>query len=398
VATNLYLRRERATGGWWMLLYQSPVTGKRTEMSLGPYELISTTQAKMLALKHRVAILEGRCPLAERRAAEAARKAAHASKAPTFRAAFDLYLAAHESGWRNAKHRAQWSSTVETYAYPVLADLPVDRIGTAEVMQVLEPIWYQKPETASRLRGRIENVLAFCRVREWRQGENPAAWKGHLAKLLPARDKVKPEQHLAALAWQELPTLYQKLAQQKDVSALALRYVLLTVLRTSEALGMPAKGEISRITRTHTLPPERTKAHRVHRTPLSTEALAVLDKAEAIRTGATYLFNSGRGGQLSDMALLMKLRGLYPDRKVTVHGLRSSFRDWCSEHGIPRELAERQLAHTVRDATEAAYLRTDALDPRRRLMERWSKFLLAPVVKDDTKVTSIEKERHRRAE
>lgn len=387
VATNLYLLRDSPERAWWIFLYRSAILRKRVEMSLGPLELISTSKAKELALRYRVQLLERRCPLTERQAEAAARKAAHASKAPSFRAAFELYMAAHEAGWRSQVHRSQWSSTIETYAYPVLAELAVDRVTTADVMRVLEGIWYQKPETASRVRGRIEAVLDYCTARHWREGENPARWKGHIAKLLPSREKVKPEQHHAALPWQELPALYQKLVQQPDVSALALRYVLLTLLRTSEALDTPAEGEIDLATKTHVLPAARMKAGREHRIPITGQMVSVIAQAEPIRTG-TYLFNGAKGGPLSNMALLMKLRGLFPDRKVTIHGLRSGFRDWCSETGISRELAERQLAHAVRDATERAYLRTDALDPRRQLMERWSRFLLTPTV-DDAQIIAL---------
>jgi integrase len=371
-----------------MFLYRSPVSGKRVEMSLGPTSLVSVTQAKALTLKHRVALLEGRCPLTERRAQQAALRAQRPAKVPSFHDAFRFCLAAHESGW-GTKNRVQWTNSIEVYAYPVLRDLPVNHIGTAEVMLVLEPIWHTKPETASRVRQRIEKVLDYCAARHWRTGDNPARWRGHISTLLPSPEKVRPLQHFAALDWHELPALYQALAEHQDVSALALRYVLLTAMRTGEVLGA-TPDEIDQATRTHVVPARRMKAGKEHRAPLSAEALRVLAQAAGIRTGPT-IFCGARAGQLSDMALLMKLRGLYPERRVTTHGMRSAFRDWCSEHGVPRELAERQLAHTVRDATEAAYLRTDVLDPRRVLMERWAQFLTAPA-DDDQRVVPIRRE------
>lgn len=376
ITTNLYLRQvaERA---WWIFLYRSPVTRRRVEMSLGPVALVTPTKAKELTLRYRVMLLERRCPLTERRAAEAARKAGQASQAPSFAATFERFYAAHQAAWRNAKHRWQWQHTIETFAYPVLGQMPVDRITTGDVTRVLEPMWFEKTETASRLRGRIEATLDYAKSRGWRSGDNPARWKGHLAQLLPAPEKVKPEGHHAALPWQELPALYQKLARDSDVSALALRYTLLTVLRSGEVLGTPPEGEINRAEKVHVIPPARMKAHREHRVPLPAEALGVIDQAEAIRTSQHYLFPGAKGGRLSDMALLMRMRGIYPDRKVTVHGIRSSFRDWASEHQISRELPERQLAHVVRDATERAYLRSDILDPRRAMMTRWAQFLLA---------------------
>ncbi len=375
VATNLY-RRTTGAQSWWMFLYRSPVSSKRIEMSLGPTSLVNITQAKALTLKHRVALLEGRCPLRERQAEQAARRAQHAPKAPSCRKAFDLYLAAHEGAWRNPKHRQQWQNTIETYAYPILRDLPVSGITTAEAMQILEPIWRKKTETASRVRQRIESVLDFAAARNWCAPPNPARWKGHLAKLLPAPGKITTTRHHAAIPWQAMPALYQSLAGQQDATALALRYVCQTVLRTSEVLAA-TPAEIDHSTRTHIVPAARMKAGREHRVPLAAEALRVLVQAAAIRTGAT-IFCGARGGPLSDMALLLRLRRLYPGQRFTVHGLRSAFRDWCSELAVPGELAERQLAHAVADKTEAAYLRTDALDPRRVLMQRWSDFLTQP--------------------
>jgi integrase len=384
VDINLYLRR---TGGhgWWILLYRSPLTGRRVEMSLGPVGLLTRTEVKQAVLRHRVALQEGRCPLSERKATQQARKAAHAhslATAPVFRAAFGLYLQAHQSGWRNPKHRQQWANTLETYAFPVLADLPVDRIGVGAVQQVLQPIWLDKPETASRVRGRIEAVLDFAKANGWRPdgSENPARWRGHLDHLLPRGGRAT--RHHAALPWQELPALYQRLVGlsvgQADVAALALRYLMLTLLRSGEVLGA-VPGEIDRATRTHVIPPERMKAGKEHRVPLTGQALRVLGEAEAIRTGP-FVFSGARGGRLSDVALLKRLRGLCPDQRPTptVHGMRSAFRDWTSEIGTAREHAERQLAHVVSNQVEAAYLRSDVLDPRRVLMARWEAFLLAP--------------------
>lgn len=390
VTTNLYRRR---TGGhaWWILLYRSPVTGRRTEMSLGAIELLTVTTAKKLTIQHRATINAGRCPLTERRAEQAARKARIAPSAPTFRETFRLCLAARAKGWKR-KNLVQWERSIAAYALPILGDLLVNEIGVAEVMQVLQPIWYDKPETASRVRARIEGALDFAKVRGWRDGPNPAVWRAHLDQLLPARSQVRPERHFSAIGWAEAPGLYQTLAGHQDVSALALRYVLLTALRTGEVLGA-TPAEIDRTSCTHVIPAERMKAGREHRVPLTAEALRVLDQAEALRTGAA-IFCGARGGQLSDMALLMKLRGLYPGRKVTTHGMRSAFRDWCSEMSVARELAERQLAHGVKDATERAYLRTDALDPRRALAERWTQFLTAPAKAGG--VTDIEVERRAR--
>lgn len=385
VATSLYVSGPSPKSGSWIFLFRSPLTGRRREMGLGPLELVTRARAKELALAYRLALLQGRDPLAEREAEEARRKAEQASRAPTFREAYGMFVDAHEKSWRNPKHRWQWVETPKVYVFPVLGDVAVDRIATADVLRVLQPIWHSRTETASRLRSRIETVLNFCAVRGWRSGANPAAWRGNLQHVLPSPKKSVV--HHAAVAWRDLPRLYQKLAGQADVSALALRYVVLTLLRTTEVIRTPAAGEINRPARMHVIPASRMKAKREHRVPLGDEALHVIAQAEERRAGE-YLFASPRGGLLSDMALLQKLRGIVPG--TTVHGLRSSFRDWCSEHGVPRELAERQLAHRVADAVEAAYLRTDAFDPRRQLMARWEAFLLAPVSEQDADVVHLD--------
>jgi integrase len=393
VAPNLYLvRRTAEAPGAWVFIYASPLTGKRTEMGLGPARDLSVTQAKIEALEHRLTLLKGRCPLTERRAAEeAARKElARPARSPshTFKAVAKLYIAAHQAGWKNAKHGAQWAATLEAYAYPILGDLPVGKIGVGEVMDVLEPIWRTKTETASRVRGRIEAVLDYAKARSWRSGENPARWRGHLDALLPARSKVAKVKHHAAVPWKELPALYQGLVGQDDVSALALRYAILTGLRTGEVIGTPAKGEIDTGAEVHTIPEARMKAGREHRVPLSDEAIAVLAKAEEVRTG-DWMFNGAVAGRpLSNMALLEKVRGLAPG--ATTHGMRSAFRDWARENGVSREFAEAALAHTVRDKTERAYARGDLLEPRRDVMQRWADFLTGRAAKSGDNIASLD--------
>jgi integrase len=318
----------------------------------------------------------------------------------TFRAVCDLYLAAHEPTWRNAKHRAQWRSTLDTYVHPIMGDMPVAEIGVGAVMRAIEPIWSTKTETASRVRMRIEAVLDYARARGWRTGDNPARWRGHIENLLPKRSKAQTVEHHAALPWKEIGAFMAKLADQDGTAALALRFTILTAARTSEAIEA-RWSEFDINAAVWTIPPERMKAGREHRVPLSAEAIGILRTLQAVRTvglrtpGAdaepspadakaqTYVFPGARPGKsLSNMAMAALLRRM--DRgDLTVHGFRSTFRDWAGEStNYPRELAEAALAHTLKDKTEAAYARGDALEKRRRLMRDWATFCGRPFITD----------------
>ncbi len=370
VADNLY-RVVDARRDSWVFIFRSPLTGRRREMGLGPADTVSTARARELALRHRLAVLEGRDPLEERRAALPKRE-----NVLTFRQVAELYIGAHEKSWRNPKHRAQWPSSLEAYVYPVLGDVAVKDVDTGMIMRVLEPIWPIKSETAARVRGRVEIVLNYAAARHWRQGDNPARWRGHIENLLPRRSKVKPVMHHAAVGWHELPALWGELATREDISALALKFTLLTAVRTGEAIGA-RWGEIDPVNKLWTVPADRMKAGREFRVPLSTTAIAVLDELAAIRQG-DYLFPGAKVGRpVSNMTMLMALRRLRPG--MTTHGtVRSGFRDWASEHGIAGEVAEGCLAHTIENKVEAAYRRGDLLEPRRMAMERWARFLTDP--------------------
>jgi integrase len=373
VAPCLYLVKDQEPGSW-SLMYASPIKGRRVAMGMGSARDIPLRQAKAEALEYRGMVARGRCPLTERQAEQAARKAAVPVAGRTFKAVAEAYIHAHAPGWANAKHARQWTSSLAAYAYPVLGPLPVNRIDVAEIMDVLEPIWRVRPETARRVRGRIESVLDYARARKWRAGDNPARWRGHLAELLPARSKIRPVRHQPAVPWRELPELYQRLAADGSVSALALRYTIVTALRTSEVLGSTVE-EIDRAQAVHVVPAERTKPRRLLRVALSAEALTILEQAEALRS-SQYLFGGVRIGRpLGANALAVKLRGLRDG--VTVHGFRSSFRDWCSETQVHPELAERALGHVVQGKTERSYLRSDAFEARGPVMEAWATFLTA---------------------
>jgi integrase len=290
----------------------------------------------------------------------------------TFDEATERYIAAHESSWRNAKHRQQWRNTLSTYAGPMIGKMPVGDIVMDDVLRVLEPIWETKAETASRVRGRIENVLDWARVRGLRDGINPAAWRGQLAHLLPARNKARSVKHHPALPWRQLPQFMTELRDNTAISAKALAFTILTAMRTTEVI--EAKWiEIDIEAGVWTVPKERMKAGREHRVPLPKAAHAVLGALPLV-DGNAYVFPGTRKGRpLSNMAMLELVRGLRPG--LTVHGFRSTFRDWAAEAtNFPRELAEAALAHVLGSATERAYQRGDLFEKRREMMTAWAEF------------------------
>lgn len=281
----------------------------------------------------------------------------------TFDQCSAAYIAAHQAGWHNFKHRQQWTHTLRDYASPIFGALPVEAIDTALVMRVLEPIWATKSSTASRVRGRIESILDWAKVRGYREGENPARWKGHLDHLLPARGKVKKALHHAALPYTEVPAFMARLRGEEGVAAKALSFLILTAVRRGEVLGA-RWGEIDLAAKVWTIPAKRMKAGREHRVPLSSEALAILQSMPPIND---VVF------PVSGEAMWKTLRSIEID--ATAHGFRSSFRDWCGEEtSFPREVAEAALAHLSGDSTERAYRRLDALEKRRELMEAWAGF------------------------
>ncbi len=363
---GLYLNVTETGARSWVFMWK--VAGRRREMGLGSARDVPLARARELAAECRTIIAAGRDPLQVRAESQAAGR-----KVPTFGECADEFIAAKQSEWRNEKHRAQWSMTLTTYAAP-LRKLPVDAIDTAAVLSVLKPIWQAKPETASRFRGRIEQVLDAAKAQGHRMGENPARWRGHLDKLLAKRQKLTRGHH-AAMPYSKVPAFLCELRgrQTGSVSALALEFAILTAARSGEVLGA-RWDEVDKHANIWTVPPVRMKAAREHRVPLSTRALAVLGEAEEARTG-DFVFPGSRGGRpLSVMAMEMVLRRMNVDN-VTVHGFRSAFRDWAgNETHVPREIAEAALAHIIGDAAERAYRRGDALERRRALMEAWANY------------------------
>lgn len=336
--------------------------GRSQEMGLGGSD-VSLAMARERTANARQVLAAGQNPIDAARLAKVRR--------PTFGQVADEFLAAKASEWRNSKHRAQWNMTLEKYAGPLRAR-PVDEIDTAAVLEVLQPLWRHIPETASRLRGRIETVLDAARARGLigQHEANPARWRGHLDKLLPKRQKLTRGHH-AAMPFTEVPAFLAQLRERESVAALALEFTILTAARTSETLG--AKWtEINLARKLWTVPAVRMKGGREHRVPLSNRATAILEALAATKTGEYVFPGQCLGKPLSSMAMEMILRRTEA-HGVTVHGFRSSFRDWCGEVSrFPREVAEAALAHVAGDQTERAYRRGDALEKRRALMEAWA--------------------------
>ena len=369
---GLWLQVRDAGRRSWLLRYM--LAGQARSMGLGSVEDVSLAEARDLAREARKLARAGVDPIAQRREM---RRAGH-GQGMTFKDVALLYVASHEGTWRNAKHRQQWTSTLDAYAHPILGSLPVPSVDVGAVLRVLEPIWREKPETASRLRGRIESILDYARARGWRDGENPARWRGHLAELLPSRAKVRAVEHHAALPWRDAPAFMALLAKQEGVAAKALQFTILTAARTNEALGMVWE-ELDLDTATWTVPAGRMKGKREHRVPLSGPALAILREMQPGAAPDTFVFPGMKPGKsLSDMAMTAVLRRMKRD-DLTVHGFRSSFRDWCAEQtAYPREVAEAALAHTLKDKVEAAYRRGDLFERRARLMAEWAGYLARP--------------------
>lgn len=363
----------------WLLRYQSP-TGKRREMGLGSLEKVSLATARDLADVAKAQAGRGIDPI-EQRKKDRADAALEAARGITFRQAAEAYVKAHSSSWRNDKHRAQWTATLETYAYPILGALPVAKVDVGLVLRVLEPIWTEKRETASRLRGRLETILDWATVRGYRSGENPARWRGHLQMALPRKSKAV--KHHAALPFAQLGAFMEDLRAVDGLGAVALQLCILSATRTTETLSAQW-SEFDLDAALWTIPAERMKAHREHRVPLSRQAVKLLRQLrKAAPPKARYVFPSAtakRSAQrpLSNMAMTMTLRRLGRGA-ITVHGFRSTFRDWAGEHtNFPREVAEAALAHTVKDKVEAAYRRGDALQKRRQLMQAWADYCDRP--------------------
>ena len=376
-----------ADGGNKVWLYRYKAHGKVREMGLGPVRDVSLAEAREAAREARRLRRTGSDPIDTKRARKAAARL-DAAKLTTFSQCAAAYIENHRAAWTNPKHAAQWESTLRTYAYPVFGNLPVAAVDTALVVKVLDPIWSAKPETASRLRGRIEAVLDFATVRGHRVGENPARWKGHLQEALPAKSKVRKVKHHAALPYAEVGAFMADLRQREGDAAAALEFAILTAARTGEVIGA-RWSEIDIAAAVWTIPDERMKAGHQHRVPLSDQALAVLRRMVSKKVNDVVFSGQRPGRELSNMALLMMLRRMDRD-DITAHGFRSTFRDWAAEHtGVAREVAEAALAHAIENRVEAAYRRGDLFEKRRVLMQQWGSFCDQQPIDGGTTVVPI---------
>lgn len=354
----------------WILRIK--VGDRRRDMGLGAFPGVTLAQAREKAREARHLVDLGQDPVLERNRTRSKLLATQAS-AITFESAARKLIDAKSAEWSNPKHVAQWTTTLETYVYPVIGKVHVTDVQQAHIMQVLEPIWTVKTETASRVRGRIENVLDWARARGYRTGDNPARWRGHLDKLLATPSKISKVKHYKAVPIDSASDFYSALTLCAGTAARALEFTLLTAARSGEVRGA-TWGEIDTVTGVWTVPAARMKGKKEHRVPLSKAAIKILRDAPRM-AGNDYIFAAPRGGKLSDMSLTAVMRRMKSD--CVPHGLRSTFRDWAAERtAYPRELAEMALAHALDNKVEAAYRRGDLLEKRRAMMEEWSAFLV----------------------
>lgn len=353
---------------------------KRRDIGLGGFPEITLAMAREKAREAKEQIRQGTDPVAERKAAKAALVAEQAKVEMTFEQAAIQCHAAKAPEFRSAKHKRDWLSSLEIHAFPVIGKLPVHAVALPHVQKVLEPIWQGRTETATRVRGRIEAVLAWATVSKYRTGDNPARWRGNLEAVLAKPGKLKHVEHHRAIEWKDAPEFMQKLRGREGMAARALEFLILTAARSGEVRGA-TWDEIDLDRKLWTVPAERMKAQREHVVPLSEAAIKLL-KAVPRMQGSPFVFAAPRGGALSDMSLSAVMRRMKVE--AVPHGFRSTFRDWVSETtSYPHEVAEKALAHTIPNAVERAYRRGDLLAKRIRLMEQWAAFLNAPVKTGD---------------
>lgn len=353
-------------------IYRYSFSGRRRDMGLGSFSDLSLEQARHKATQYRSQVLQGIDPIECKRQQVDANNKAYAKRI-TFQQCINSYLEAHGDAWKSAKHRAQWRSTLETYAGPVIGNLNVASVDAGLVLRVLEPIWKTKTETATRLRGRIENILDWATVRGFREGDNPARWKGHLDKLLASPSKIARVKHFTALPYKEIPSFMMQLRTQEGIGASALEFAILTASRSGEVRGA-LWPEIDMTERMWTIPGERMKAGREHRVPLSDATFTVIERMKECHVSNHVFPGAKQDKPLSDMSLTAVLKRMGRG-DLTAHGFRSTFRDWASETTtFPREVCEMALAHTIENKVEAAYRRGDLFEKRILLMNEWAAY------------------------
>ncbi len=386
---GLYLQVKNGGRSW---VFRYMYGGKPRYMGLGAFPEVPLAKARRKAEECRALLNDGIDPIGARDERVLTARLAAASSV-TFKHAAERYIDAHKAGWRNAKHAEQWQSTLENYAFPLLGALPVQAIDTGLVVKVLQPIWNEKTETATRLRQRIEAVLDWAKANGYRQGDNPARWRGHLDKLLPKASKVHKVTHFEAMPYAELPAFFPHLTERDTISAKALAFTILTAARSGETRN-GRLGEVDFKGALWTVPGERTKSGREHRVPLTKEALSLLRALPHLRNDEpeTLLFPNAQDRALSDTAMRKYLQDDMKKAGLTVHGFRSTFRNWAAEQTIvPGEIAEAALGHVNGDKTEAAYLHSDFFERRRKLMEMWARFCTSGAASSGKKIIPFRK-------
>src|SRR5262245_45103766 len=367
---SLYLRI--APGDSKQYVFRYIRDGPLHDMGIGPTHTLTLVEARERATEARKLLLDGIDPLQAKRARFAALRAADAS-AVTFRQCTEDFIKANEVKWTNAQHRREWSWSLRKYVYPIIGSMPVAAIDTPLVLKVLKPIWEKTPETASRVRGRIENVLGWATVHHYRAGDNPARWGGLLEHALPARSKIAKVEHHAALPYAEIGAFVAKLRQDSGVAAACLQFITLTAARLDEARSA-TWDEIDLPNRIWIVPAPRMKADKEHRVPLSAGAVVILKQMQEIQQ-SDYVFPGRLEGRPIGDNTIWRLAKEAAGSDITIHGLRSSFRDWAAERtSFPREVAEMALAHAIPNAVERAYRRSDLFEKRRKLMGTWAEF------------------------
>ena len=370
-----YWTEERDATGQIVRDEMGKVRGRSREMGLGSFNVVNLEHARELAGEYRKLRRQGVDPIEMRRKAKT-EAALSAAKSITFAKCAQDYIKSHRAGWRSAKNLQQWENTLATYAEPIIGALPVQAVDTALMCKVLEPIWTTKPETASRVRRRIESILDWAKVRGYREGENPARWRGHLDKLLPARSKVRKVKHHAALPYAEMPAFMAELHKREDTSARALEFAILTAARSGEVLAARWE-EFDLAGAVWAVPAEHMKTGKEHRVPLAPRTVKIVK--DMVRSSEFVFPRDKSGKPLSERALWKKLRHMKVEN-ASAHGFRSTFRDWAAERtNYPNHVVEMALAHAIGDSVEAAYRRGDLFDKRRRLMDEWARFCNAPV-------------------
>lgn len=361
----------------WIFRYMR--NGVAHNMGLGSIRVVGLAEARLSAAEAQRELFHGIDPLEAKRATQSN------SRTVTFKDAARTYIEIHTPTWKNAKHATQWTNTLKEYAEPVIGKRSVDQIDRSHIIRILEPIWLEKAETATRVRGRIEKILDWAAAEGYRSGTNPAQWKGNLEHLLPKRQVKKRTKHLAALPWQDLPDFYAKLTNQDGVAALALRFTILTASRTSQVrFATNDEFDLQESSALWTIPGERMKMNKEHRVPLTKPTI---DLVKQCSSSNAYTFSPFSDKALSENGMLSVLKRMKV-RGITVHGFRSTFRDWAAENtNHQREVIEACLAHSNPDHVEAAYLRSDMLLKRRALMEEWSTFVTTKGARCESSVT-----------